>query len=279
IQLQRLLLSRGANIEAREVEGWTPLHAAAGAHRINAIRVLIDSGANLLAVNDEGNMPYDLCDDDRVSVVIENSMAERGITQKMIEVEREAGEKVMLRDMKWLYRHGVSLDKKMPDGSTYLHIAAAYGFKDVAVFLLRNRVDPNAADKDQWTPVHAAAAWAHPEILELLCYHGGNINAKTKHNEYPFDLCGDDVNTKQVITQLLKHSEAFKRRKPGGCGVRDSRRSSRRIKQFESPGQPGNAEKNGFSARGAIRRNSLREKTGLTPARLEAQMMKKDIMR
>lgn len=52
-----------------------------------------------------------------------------------------------------------------------------------------------------------------------------------------------------------------------------------RRKKFESPGQSVVAEKNGFSARGAIRRQSLRDKTGLTPARLEAQAEKTDLMR
>lgn len=53
------------------------------------------SGANLLAVNADGNMPYDICDDDRTLDVIENRMAEKGITQQSIDEERGSAEKVL----------------------------------------------------------------------------------------------------------------------------------------------------------------------------------------
>lgn len=42
------------------------------------------SGAELLAVNADGNMPYDICDDEATLDVIESEMASRGITQAYI---------------------------------------------------------------------------------------------------------------------------------------------------------------------------------------------------
>jgi len=36
---------------------------------------LIDAGAELLSVNADGNMPYDLCEDDTTLSYIENEMA------------------------------------------------------------------------------------------------------------------------------------------------------------------------------------------------------------
>lgn len=42
------------------------------------------SGADLLAVNADGNMPYDICDDEATLDVIESEMASRGITQAYI---------------------------------------------------------------------------------------------------------------------------------------------------------------------------------------------------
>lgn len=40
---------------------------------------VFDRGANLLAVNADGNMPYDICDDDETLDIIENAMAARGM--------------------------------------------------------------------------------------------------------------------------------------------------------------------------------------------------------
>lgn len=39
------------------------------------------SGADLLAVNSDGNMPYDLCEDDPTLDIIETAMANRGELQ------------------------------------------------------------------------------------------------------------------------------------------------------------------------------------------------------
>ena len=63
-------------------------------------------------------------------------------------------------------------------------------------------------------------------------------------------------------------------------GVRDSRRQSRRRKKYESPQPlPSVNGENPFSARGAIRRQSLRDRSGLTPARLEAQQESNNLIR
>ena len=40
--------------------------------------LLFHSGADLLAVNSDGNMPYDLCEDDPTLDIIETAMANRG---------------------------------------------------------------------------------------------------------------------------------------------------------------------------------------------------------
>ena len=53
-----------------------------------ALKFLIDSGADLLAVNADGNMPYDLCEDETTLSYIENEMAKRGVTQDLIDNTR-----------------------------------------------------------------------------------------------------------------------------------------------------------------------------------------------
>ncbi|MFH4980813.1 hypothetical protein AB6A40_007522 [Gnathostoma spinigerum] len=271
----QLLLRHGADVNAEDTEQWTPLHAAACCAHIDIVRLLIANGANLLAVNADGNMPYDICDDEATLDVIESEMASRGITQAFIDEQRGAAEKQMLDEMKLLRQEGEALDIRQPDGSTFLHIAAANGYYDVAAFLLRCGVSPSVRDNDLWMPVHAAACWAQPDLIELLCEYGGDINAKTNSGETPLDLC-EDSSTRAIIV-TLQQQEARKRRV--AFGVRDSRRQSRKRKKFESPQQPTANSDNPFSARGAIRRLSLRDRSGMTLARLEAQQEQNDILR
>ena len=101
-----VLLEAGADVNARDSELWTPLHAAATCGHLRLVQLLIqryrgttgeghragdghggspdrrarpqNSGADLLAVNSDGNMPYDLCEDEVTLDRIETAMAEQG---------------------------------------------------------------------------------------------------------------------------------------------------------------------------------------------------------
>ena len=52
-----LLLEAGADLEAREVAGETPLHFAAGSANAVAVEALLAAGANLEARGEEGRTP------------------------------------------------------------------------------------------------------------------------------------------------------------------------------------------------------------------------------
>lgn len=67
----KLLVEFGANVNAEDSEKWTPLHAAATCGHLHLVRYLIAKGANLLAVNADGNMPYDICEDEKTLDCIE----------------------------------------------------------------------------------------------------------------------------------------------------------------------------------------------------------------
>ncbi|MGH0180535.1 UNVERIFIED_CONTAM: hypothetical protein FKN15_004532 [Acipenser sinensis] len=124
-EIAKILLNRGANVNARDNELWTPLHAAATCGHTSLVKVLIQQGADLLAVNSDGNMPYDLCEDDPTLDIIEMAMANRGITQEMINEMRVAVEKRMISDIQELLQSCQGLSKTDKQGVTLLHIAAA----------------------------------------------------------------------------------------------------------------------------------------------------------
>ena len=63
-------------------------HAAATCGHLHLVKFLIDAGADLLGVNADGNMPYDLCEDETTLSYIENEMARRGVTQEIIDDTR-----------------------------------------------------------------------------------------------------------------------------------------------------------------------------------------------
>ncbi|XP_042590651.1 protein phosphatase 1 regulatory subunit 16A [Cyprinus carpio] len=159
LDIARCLLDAGANANACDSELWTPLHAAATCGHTDLVQLLIEAGADLLAVNADGNMPYDLCEDEATLELIEMIMAEQGITQERIDECRGAKERAMLSDLQELVASGADLNVKDEQGATLLHVAAANGYMSVGELLLEHRISPNDRDKDGWTALHAAACW------------------------------------------------------------------------------------------------------------------------
>lgn len=106
-EMLKLLLDYGANVNSQDSERWTPLHAAATCGHLNLVKILINRGANLLSVNADGNMPYDICDDEEALDYIEAEMSRRGVTQDLIDETRASTETMMLRDLQGLVaEHG-----------------------------------------------------------------------------------------------------------------------------------------------------------------------------
>ncbi|XP_077542852.1 myosin phosphatase targeting subunit 75D [Haemaphysalis longicornis] len=212
-EMMKLLIDFNANVNAKDSEQWTPLHAAATCGHIHLVRYLISRGADLLAVNADGNMPYDICEDEPTLDYIESEMAKRGITQEMIDETRAANEVMMLSDLKSLSDTGSDLEFRDEQGATPLHIAAANGYVSVVEFLLDQHVSTDVCDNDQWQPIHAAACWGHPDVLEMLVQAGADLNARTKNGETPYDIC-EDPDLKERIVQLRSEMETKRAMQP-----------------------------------------------------------------
>ncbi|KAL0871789.1 hypothetical protein ABMA27_004281 [Loxostege sticticalis] len=245
--MMRLLLDHGANVNAEDSEKWTPLHAAATCGNLNLVRILIQRGANLLAVNGDGNMPYDICEEERTLDAIESEMAARGVTQRLIDETRAATEMRMLMDVAELVKEGMDLDEPRDNqGATLLHIASANGYIKVVEFLLEHRASTDVVDHDMWQPVHAAACWGHLEVLELLVQYGADLNVRNKHDETPADIC-EEGEMRARILRLAAEQEERRRRALHSAGERTT--TARRSSSTAST-----------SRVRSVRRTSLREK-------------------
>lgn len=209
-EMVKILLERGASVNAQDNELWTPLHAAATCGHAGLVRILIAHGADLLAVNSDGNMPYDLCEDDPTLDIIETAMANRGITQEMINETRASTERRMLGDIQELMRQGEEVNQQDSLGATLLHIAAANGYVQAAELLLEGGALMDLRDTDGWQPLHAAACWGQMHVAELLVSHGASLNAKTFLEETPIDLCEDEEFRNILLDLKHKHDIIMK---------------------------------------------------------------------
>ncbi|KAK5872198.1 hypothetical protein PBY51_012919 [Eleginops maclovinus] len=209
-EMVKILLDRGACVNAQDNELWTPLHAAATCGHAGLVKILIANSADLLAVNSDGNMPYDLCEDDPTLDIIETAMANRGITQEMINETRAATERRMLGDVQELLNQGEEVNLQDSQGATLLHIAAASGYVQAAELLLEGGARMDLRDSDGWQPLHAAACWGQMHVAELLVSHGASLNAKTFVEETPIDLCEDEEFRAILLDLKHKHDIIMK---------------------------------------------------------------------
>lgn len=137
-------------------------------------KILIDNGANLLALNGDGNMPYDICEDEATLDLIESEMDRAGITQELIDEARLVPEEKMLKEITTFLKDNSSnqiqsikkiLSYRDHDGATILHIASAYGYQKVIDYLIQRNVPLDSRDNDGWTPIHVAVFWGHIYVI------------------------------------------------------------------------------------------------------------------
>ncbi|KAJ8276883.1 hypothetical protein GJAV_G00068970 [Gymnothorax javanicus] len=210
VDMVQCLLDAGATVNACDSELWTPLHAAATCGHTGLVQLLVQSGADLLAVNADGNMPYDLCEDEATLELMEVVMAEQGITQERVDQCRGAKEAEMLSDVRALIQSGADLNAPDHQGATLLHIAAANGYQSVGELLLDQQAEVEQKDSDGWTPLHAASCWGQIQMVELLVAHGGNLNAKSVLDETPLDVCADEEVREKLMDLKHKHDAIMK---------------------------------------------------------------------
>ena len=153
---------------------WTFLCILATCGHLQICRILVSHSAELLSMNADGNMPYDICDDEVTLDFIETQMDRIGITQEMIDKTRAQVETQMLTDLQNLVKKRPPnaqrsiddiLSYRNDEGVTPLHIASANGYQTIVDYLLKQHISINLQDGDGWTPLHAAAFWCQQGVL------------------------------------------------------------------------------------------------------------------
>jgi ankyrin repeat protein/beta-lactamase regulating signal transducer with metallopeptidase domain len=161
IERVKSLISEGADVNAKDAKGNTPLHLVAkyGFTKQDIAELLIVRGADVNARNKDGWTPL-------------HFTAWRSYTghQNIAEL---------------LIAKNVDTNASDRDGCIPLHYAAAAGSKEMIQLLLANGSDINSRDKKGWTALYQAIDWAKGDGIEILLAKGADINAKDNNDRTP----------------------------------------------------------------------------------------------
>jgi hypothetical protein len=169
-QIALVLIRRGANVNARRPDRLdTPLHFAANA---DVASILIEHGAEVEALDWSGRTPLHWAVQfGRVDVVerliqagAEVDRQEKDGSTPLHWAAREGHHEIV----RFLLARGAKPDVKNREGSTPLHWGAWRGKLEAVEELLRGGAKPGIRDKSGKTPLHEARETGRQEIMERL---------------------------------------------------------------------------------------------------------------
>lgn len=165
------LLANGADPNARDMHGATPLHHAARASDPALSAALIDAGAALDAIDEHGWSPL------AIACASGNWRIARILLERGARVEPDGGRSALLAavageddaaGVELLLRYKAKVDVADARGHSALGIACALGNCDIVGALLAAGADANRRDADGEAPLLRAAAAGQTEIIRLL---------------------------------------------------------------------------------------------------------------
>jgi cytohesin len=194
----KLLIAKGADVNARDAEGVTPLHRATRAGRRGTAEQLIAGGAVVNVKSSAGLTPLDMADEQTAGLLRRHG-GKTGEKLGALSVDAANGDANAVR------KHlaaGTDVNAKDELERTPLYRAAYNGHREISELLITEGADLDAKDGNGWTPLHGAAYKGHDSIVALLIAGGADLNAKDADGDTPLDWA---KNKPEIADLLRKH--------------------------------------------------------------------------
>lgn len=181
-----LMLAKNADVNVKDSRGDTALGLAASIGAVENLRLLLAKGADPAVANGKGETPIILATKSKQAEAV------RLLIQKGVEVNVASTSYNIVRN------GPVALVKLTP-----LHRAAASGSLEMIHALLKAGADVNARDIRGVTPLIFAVAtdYSSPRVIQALLQNGADVNARDKTGETALDWA-EKFGNPQVIAAL-----------------------------------------------------------------------------
>ncbi|KAK4206585.1 hypothetical protein QBC37DRAFT_356693 [Rhypophila decipiens] len=168
------LLEAGAEVDAKDNDGRTPLHWASEQDHSTVVQQLLEAGAEVDAKDNDGRTPLHWA----------SAKGHGTVVQQLLEA-------------------GAEVDAKKNDGWTPLHWASLEGHSTVVQQLLEASAEVDAKNSDGWTPLHCASEQDHSTVVQQLLEAGAEVDAKDNDGRTPLH-CASEQDDSTVVQQLLE---------------------------------------------------------------------------
>ena len=201
------LLSRGANLHARDSAGQTSLHHAVLNKDTDSAKLLLDKGIN---VNSEDNDEYtplyvaaEIGDLDMVRILVKDGKA---IVDTVPAPLYTASSFNSFQIVDFLAKRG-NVDIKNELGQTPLMEAAFEGHSQAVQVLLKNNADPNIQDQNGDTALHRAMINQRINVISILLDHGCNVNLTNKRGMTPLMMAVKQGQSRLISVRVRKGNQ------------------------------------------------------------------------
>jgi ankyrin repeat protein len=232
-ELAALLIEAGANANARDNEGMTPLHPLGlvreGSLSPALAKLLIGAGANINSADNRGNTPLHYHSPEIKELLVEagadaNARNARGETPlhtaRLAEVASlliSAGANVHVRDEAGETPLHHAINEWLPGPVD--RAAEAARRRDLAEVLIRAGSDIHARDRLGATVAHSVAFWNEApdgELMSILIGAGADVNATAYRRRTPLHFAAG-AGSRRMVRILLKAGAAIDSREE--CGA------------------------------------------------------------
>ncbi|KAF4480465.1 Ankyrin repeat domain-containing protein 50 [Colletotrichum fructicola Nara gc5] len=189
LSLMELLLDRRASIDAVDDQKCTPLIIAAEAGHISCVRLLLEKGARVDTLDEDGctALAYTarLGDLDLVKMMLDKGApidAAEGEGSTPLQYAAEEGRTDVI---KLLIQKGADIEIKGHADKNALALSATGGHSEIVKALLDARASIEVKDSASQSPLSLAARSGRPEATQILLERGADVNSTDFHERAP----------------------------------------------------------------------------------------------
>ena len=189
VEVLSCLIKNGAEVNARDQSGRTPLMEACRRCRANVVTFLIEHGAEVNARDQSGRTPLmEACKHCRANVVtflIEHGAEVNARDQSGHTPLMEACSHGEENAVTFLIEHGADVDPQDNDEETALHHAVYSDCESLEILscLILKGLDVNACESDGRSPLMIASVRGKVNSVAFLLEHGANVNLQNKNGK------------------------------------------------------------------------------------------------